>query len=597
MARKLFITDNNEALNKADIFFPYTIMTRDEIKKIADVGFGEYSDVVLDGTDTYVLDLFPQTTNKSFLPDGLDFNGDIDRLNKSFADGQQPYETPRPVAIETSPEDVMEGGVLSATLPPSAESDELADAEIPMSEQIALLDPLLEGKRIGAGTIAELTAQLVDLCKKNDLFVRDIITGLFRSRFARKPLISVEQAHTIFDTHFCDKLTIRTTNYKVDKTTGETVRNTTYRRIKTDELKLLWKNISLYSIFNSRKEFYESIPEWDGVPRIPTFMKKYFECDTNPNFFLLLMTCIIGKIINPARTLTPFFFDIVSESKGIGKSYLCKRLLMGKYCGFLRMSKNRGMSDFFVDAYDGNNVLVVDDECTWCGSSNDKLSYDEFKSLVTTTVDKFSRKMQQPEEHDRSFIIMRTSNYVNQVYATNERRQIIFQCNLQNDECRIRDLPDSFFEQMLAEAKQYYIEHGGIYQLTDDDKLEVKAANLDNYNWETKENYAILEYAAAVRAEPDKYGARLVAQKFQGDLWGSFQKYCEWCDAHRKPSLLSRQFWRSVTALAQLPENHLTVLSDTKYEFMTGGKARVFRVDLLNSAQKDNTDELLDIPY
>lgn len=588
--KKILISDQKHARDNTQYFYPYIVISR---KDIADTNVNEVADVLLDGVDTEILDVFTKAT-KAYLPNSIDFLADVDTINKALAQ-RVSYETPHPAF--NIDDNYITGDSLSNCPPPNSIIEEI-ETEIPMMEQIAILEPLLTGKRIGAGTIAELTAQLVDLCKTNNLFVRDTITGLFRSCFARKPLISADQANTIFSTHFCDKLAIKTTDYKIDKTTGETVQNTKYRPIKPDELKLLWKNVALYSTFNSRKEFFDSIPEWDGEERIGTFMKKYFECDTNPNFFMLLMTCIIGKMVNPSRTNTPFFFDIVAESKGIGKSYLCRRLLLGKYCGFLRMSKNRGMSDFFVDAYDGNNILVVDDECTWCGSGNDKLSYDEFKTLVSTTTDKFSRKMQQPEEHERSFIIVRTSNYVNQVYAPNERRQIVFQCNLQEQECRILDLPDSFFEQMLAEAKDYYVKHGGIYELTPDDKLEVKNTNLDNYNWETKENYAILEYIKAVRSDPDKWGASLEAKKFANDKWGSHQKYTEWCDEKRKPSLQSRGFWRAVSALSELPENHIAVLSNSKYDIAGGGKCRVFRIDPLPlTAEEKAIADMEDMPY
>ena len=255
--------------------------------------------------------------------------------------------------------------------------------------------------------------------------------------------------------------------------------------------------------------------------------------------------------------------------------------------------------DFFVNAYDGNNAIVVDDECTWVSNSKQtgKISTDEMKTLVSTPVDKFSRKFGQPEEHDRSFIILRTSNDVNQVYATNERRQIIFECHLEEQECRILNLPDEFFQQMLAEAKVYYREHHGVYQLTDEDKLEVKSANLDNYNWETRENFAILGYVKAVRAEPEKWGAILAAQKFAKDKWGSYQKYTEWCDANHKPCLQARAFWRSVSALAELPENFMVVLSDTKYEIQAGGKCRVFRIDPVGlTKEEQELDELEDLP-
>ena len=290
----------------------------------------------------------------------------------------------------------------------------------------------------------------------------------------------------IFDLHFCDRLAIKTTSYKTDKETGEQVKNISYRSIRPQELKLMWKAVATYSTFNSRKEFYDAIPEWDGKGRISTFMKKYFECDTNPNFFLLLMTCLVAKF-SPRNDYCPYFFDIVAKTKGIGKSLLCRRLLGGKYCGFLNFAVGR-RDDFFVNAYDGNNAIVVDDECTWVSNSRatGKITTDEMKTLVSSPVDKFSRKFGQPEEHQRSFIIMRTSNDVNQVYATNERRQIVFECHLQEQECRILDLPDEFFQQMLAEAKVYYRTHHGVYQLTDSDKLEVKETNLDNYNWELR---------------------------------------------------------------------------------------------------------------
>ena len=591
MAKTLLITDNKQALAQDGLFLPREVWSRDELKLITPTYF---SDVILDGTDTEILDRFTRA-KKWFLPNGLDFSENVDIISESLQ-GKQSYETPLP-KIE---DNYTDGGLPSfpnSVLPPDQFFDDYIENEIPLEDQIEILQPLLDGKKIGAGSVAELTSQLVNLCRTHELFVRDTITGLFRSRFARKPLISADQANTMFCTHFCDKLAIKIIDYKVDKETGGTIQNIKYRPIKPDELKLLWKNVALYSTFNSRKEFYDKIPEWDGEVRIMSFMKRYFNCDTNPNFFLLLMTCLVAKF-SPRNDYCPYFFDIVAQSKGIGKSLLCRRLLGGKYCGFLNFAVGR-RDDFFVNAYDGNNAIVVDDECTWVSNSRSvgKITTDEMKTLVSAPADKFSRKFGQPEEHERSFIIMRTSNDVNQVYATNERRQIIFECHLKEQECRILDLPDEFFQQMLAEAKAYYIKHNGVYQLTENDKLEVKESNLDNYNWETKENYAILEYIKAVRAEPEKWGATLAAKKFASDKWGSHQKYTEWCDENRKPSLQSRGFWRAVSALAELPENNITVLSNTKYDIAGGGKCRVFRIDPLPlSAEEKELDELNDLP-
>lgn len=590
MAKELFITDNPQALEQSDLFFPRAVLSRAEIAKI---DTADYTDVILDGDDTDILDQFVNA-KKSYLPNGLDFNANLDIMNKSFVDGRVPYETA--FKVPTPDDEYLSGDTLS-NLSPDQDLDNYVENEIPLDQQIAILQPMIEGKKVGAGSIAELTSQLVNLCQSHTLFVRDTVTGLYKSVFARKPLIQENQAKTIFETHFWDKLAIKTVSWGADKDTDEIVKKVKYREIKPKELDLLWRNIGLYSTFNSRKEFYDAIPEWDGTPRIATFMKDYFECDTNPNFFLLLMTSIIAKF-SPRNDYCPYFFDIVSKSKGIGKSFLPRRLIPRKYVGFLTM-QTRNRDDFYVNAYDGNNVIVVDDECTWVGKGAGTLNMDQFKTLVTNPQDKFSRKFQNPELHDRSFIIIRTCNDVNQVYSTNERRQIIFECHLKEQECRIKeeDLPDEFFEQMLAEAKEYYVKNG-IYKLTDDDRIEVKENNLNNYNWETRENFAILGYIKAVRQDPEKYGAKLAARKFHNSLWGGYQEYTEWCDEHRKVCLQSRAFWRSVEALAELPETHITVLTSGKYDMAVGGRARVFRVDPLNDAKQQNLDldELEDLP-
>ena len=588
--KKILISDQEHARDNTQYFYPYIVISR---KDIADTNIDEVVDVLLDGTDTETLDVFTHAT-KAYLPNSIDFLSDIDTINKSLAQ-RVSYETPRPsFNIE---DNYITGDVLSNNVasPTTIEEDYIQN-EIPLSEQIALLQPMIEGKKVGAGSIAELTEQLIDLCQNHNLFARDTITGLYRTVFARRPLIPEHQAETIFETHFCDKLAIKTNSFSTDKTTGETVSTVKYRDIRPQELKLLWRNIGLYSTFNSRKEFYDNIPEWDGEPRIATFMKKYFECDTNPNFFLLLMTSIVAKF-SPRNDYCPYFFDIVSKSKGIGKSFLCRRLIPSKYCGFLTMA-TRNKDDFYVNAYDGNNVIVVDDECTWVGKGVGKIDMEQFKTLVTNPQDKFSRKFQDPELHDRSFIIVRTCNDVNQVYATNERRQIIFECHLKEQECRIKqeDLPDSFFEQMLAEAKAYYVRHG-VYKMTDDDRIEVKEANLNNYNWETPENYVILDYIQAVRDEPDKWGVKPVAQKFHNRKWGSHKKYCVYCDMRHKTPLQSRAFWRAVSALCELPETAADVISDQKYALNEGGYARVFAINPLPLTPEEKAiADMEDIP-
>ena len=585
---KILITDDPRARDYSQQFYPRVIVSRQEI---ASLDAESIADVWLDGRDTDTLLLFSKATVLRYCDAApIDYASGLEAVRaacRAMVDFVPPEEPAQPM-------ETIEDQFITQTDEPVAKREAGEIDEIPMREQNEKINQLFDGKRMAAGTMGELTEMLVDLCYNERLFRRDKITGLIQSCFAKRQLIPEAQAQTMFETHFIDRLAIKKTNYSTDKETGAMVKKDTYKSLSRADCDLLWRNVKIHSVFNSRKIFYDSIPQWDGEERIKTFMKKYYECDANPNFFLLLMTSIIGKIVSPENNYCPYFFDIVCNSKGIGKSLLCRRLLNFKYCGFLPMTSRR--DDFYVNAYDGNNIIVVDDECTWIGKGYDKISYDEFKSLVTNPVDKFSRKFQQPEEHERCFIIMRTSNSVNTVFSTNERRQIVFECKLKENECRILDLPDEFFRQMLAEAKVYYQKYG-VYKLTEADWKNVRDTNLDNYNWETEENFAILDYVKAVRSEPDKWGVKPLAAKFSNERWGCFKKYCDWCDANKKKKVISRAFWRSIAALSELPEHFMTVISDTKYQLTDGGRSRIFRVDPVAVIKPDAEKEIEDLPF
>ena len=59
----------------------------------------------------------------------------------------------------------------------------------------------------------------------------------------------------------------------------------------------------------------------------------------------------------------------------------------------------------------------------------------------------------------------------------------------------------------------------------------------------------------------------------------------------------SRSFWRSVSALCELPETGATIFSDQKYALEEGGYARVFAISArpLTKEEKE-LDELEDLP-
>lgn len=652
-------------------------------------------------------------------------------------------------------------------------------------------------------TMAELTAVLVKNIRENNWFQRDIITGLMKSSLATDPNkpITVEEAKNLFFTHFKDRI-----KYKkfISRTDAKPV------KISNADLDILWASVYQHCTYNSRKELYESIPEWDGIERIKTFMLEYFDCKDNPNFFLLFLTSVIGKIDDPAKNYCPFFFDFVGESKGclagdtkinvytqVGTSYKqhkvrisrlfdlaqnesdtfivrsfneqtkemgysnakvvysgekqcyllttedemtiecsanhrfytddgwktildlkagdeiyvnakfatnrrdknyrspsadakevcvkyhpvvkyderkkCHRVrdykiiweanannmnvkeyidllnnydgrplivvpkgydihhkdgnhnnnyienlelltkaehgrlhgcftkpkqylarkvvvksviktkvkktydlsciasehnfvanefithntgktsfffhLLGRHAQIQAMTSRR--DDFFVNCYDGNNIIVIDDECTWVGGKDfSKLSYDEFKQLITSPVDKFSRKFQQPETHERAFIIVRTANEVHTVFTSNERRQIVFNIGLPEHTCRHWELGDGYMQQLLAEAKVYYEKHG-VYKMQDEDWTAVEEQNMRNFNIETDDFDSVKTFAEFLKTASmeniQKYTVQIHGDSGYWFTWNTYKKYC---DDNKYKHSASRAFANQLVPLA-----------------------------------------------
>lgn len=403
----------------------------------------------------------------------------------------------------------------------------------------------VNGKIEGA-TVAELTSELLKIVEEYGLFKKDVVTGKMWSSLNENPdePIDLKTAETLFLTFFIDRIRIKTRSVSEDGDGG-----IKYKKITRAEIDILWQNISHYSTFNSRKKMYDEIPAWDGKPRVSDYMKDNYRCNDNPNFFWLFITSVIGKMHDPEKNYCPFFFDFVGQ-KGTGKSYGLQRLFGKKNVRDIKMTSRR--EDFFVNIYDGNLLVANDDECSWIGQGYDKMSYDEFKSLVTTSIDKFSRKYGQPEEHHRAFVITRSSNDVRTVFSTDERRQIIFNINLKWNDCRVKDLPDEYFQQVLAEAKDYY-EKNGVYKLTDKDWLAVETQNIQSYNIETTEYHDIADFCEQLARAPgqnEKFFQTIRGQN-PGELFFTWNGYDKWRQDNKRTNVDSRRFWRNLIALSK----------------------------------------------
>lgn len=425
--------------------------------------------------------------------------------------------------------------------------------------------------------IASIRTELINFVNDHDLFCRDIITGNIKTVLMpeNNNVVDLQDAYDLFKTFFCDK--IKVINKKYNQTTEQY--DLVYKKVTTDELNTLWAQVLQNCTYSSRLEWYKNIPEWDGVDRIKSFMKDYFLCETNPNFFLLLMTSIIGKIHDPVRNRCPYFFDFVGPSKGTGKTTLFLHML-GKRAKIQEMKSRR--DDFYVDIYNTNAVVVIDDECKWVGDKINQISYDEFKAMVTEERDVFSRKFRQPEEHARSFVIIRTSNHPKTTYSTNERRQIIFNVGLKEKQCLHWQLDDAYMQQLLAEAKAYYECHG-VYELTDEDWKDVDIQNQDNYNTESVNFMHLDAFVQYLRYNRDakfctKYdtidnGKKASRPERQARYykWATWKDYYNWemsNDTNTKDILRSYEFWRQAEAMKGIYD---WLFYDQQAEYRIGG--------------------------
>ena len=396
----------------------------------------------------------------------------------------------------------------------------------------------------------DISLQLKTYVQENNMAGFDEATGLGYVCIGNKKYyeLTLKQMKTKLSLFFGDKLFLKST---------ESNGRVKLQKVPTSDRDPIFEDVIENIRYNSREKIYADIPKWDGIERINTFMKNYYACDTNPNFFWLFMTSLIGMIKNPAGTYVSHWFDFVSQEKGVGKTLLLKKLSHGWY---VFMSKGRSIDDLYVNAYSQNALIAIDDECTISDPDNGKgISYDFWKQFITADKDVFSRKNMQPESHPRSFIVCRTSNKVKTGYAVNERRQIIFESTLGKDDCRILDLPNSFFDQMLAEAKVYY-ERNGVYKLTEEDRKAIETQQLLYYNGEKNSYMDIKEYVdwartkAASGYEDEKAHDCLLKSKQiatgYGINWKTYRNWCMYNDKPQSQIWTSQTFWNCIEAVA-----------------------------------------------
>lgn len=470
-----------------------------------------------------------------------------------------------------------------------------------IKHQNSLMQKMFNGRLLQGETVATLLEKVIDIVEANRLFERDVITGCIRSiplATTKEGIVSTSEAEGLFKTFFCDKMFI--INHRGNRAGSYDTKTTP---LSVDQQRTVFNQTLQLCTYNSRLEMFDAIPEWDGTCRIDGFMKTYFMCDTNPHFFWLFLTNVVGKMHDPEKNRVEHWFDFIGDAKGTGKSSFFQHLLgsvgYGRCAINGRFSK-RSAEDFYVECYNANAVIVCDDECTWVvgtDSSKGGVSYDEFKSMTTNHVDTFSRKFAQPETHYRPFVIVRTSNHPKTVFAANERRQIIFNIGLPEYTCLHWQLDDYYMSQLLAEAKAYYLEHG-MYKLTVDDKEEIYKQNLENMNTDTTDYFVMDEFFDAVReAQGSKYDAQLRTRHLpSGYFWTNYKEFsCWYADNKRGKLMTSTQFWKQVAVYAKMyPTKYF--FDNKEYKNIKGSTTKALGISINEETEIQN-EEIPDLPF
>lgn len=456
-------------------------------------------------------------------------------------------------------------------------------------QQRAAMKSVLGDRRIEGEDMATLLESVIEIVEKNGLFERDIITGRYRSMAlsdAPDHFLEHAQAQNLFRTFFSDKMFI------VKKSDHGHV----FRALTQEQQSTIFNQMMELCTYNSRKEIYESIPQWDGVPRIQTFMWDYFMCKANWHFFLLFLTYIVGVLDDPSSTIIEHWFDFVSDSRGTGKTTFFKHLLAGIGCeknAFECSADKRGLDDFWAELYTSNAILAIDDECKLL----EKISYDTWKAMVTARSDTFSRKFQNPETHARPFIFVRTSNHPKTVYALNERRQIIFNIGLPEQVCKHWELDNNYMAQLIAEAKDYYVKNGGIYKLTQAEKDEILDQNLENTSTETPEYHIIENFIEYLEEHRGEYSVELVKAPEEGYLWSSWAKFMDWA-RDNKVSIGNLKygsvFWKNMEVYAKKNSPYVWYKDNQSKIVKSRSTVRVFG---FGSSYEMPTEDVSDIPF
>ena len=236
---------------------------------------------------------------------------------------------------------------------------------------------------------------------------------------------------------------------------------------------------------NKVLDFFESL-KWDGEERLETFFHEFFGVNLNPFTRVAFKHWLVGAVSRIYRAGSPMDYLLIIKGKqGIGKSLFFKKLATMDF----NKSTDHLYSDTKIDfdrAKDSYEQLEGIWIYEWKELAGMNMSEQEsIKAFVDKTEDKFRRSYgRRNVEIKRRVAFGGSTNETTPLRdRTGNRRFLVMEANLQQNECYIKD-PNKFSQyikdQLIAEAIHLYKEGYDIFHWEEQELIYWEKANQDN---------------------------------------------------------------------------------------------------------------------
>ena len=219
----------------------------------------------------------------------------------------------------------------------------------------------------------------------------------------------------------------------------------------TDRIvKIAFSKITHDRMYHPVKEYFESLPEWDNVPRLDTLFIDYLGADDNvyvKEATRKTIVAVVSRIYEPGRKFDEVL--VLSGEQGIGKSTIFSKLAREWFSDSLSMNDMKDKTA--AEKLQGFIILEIAEL-----AGMKKIEIETLKSFVTRQDDKFRPAYGRVvESHKRQCVIVGTTNkeeFLRDV--TGNRRFWCITCKSTNR--KSWDLTDSDVDQIWAEAIYRY---------------------------------------------------------------------------------------------------------------------------------------------